>query len=93
LRWLFSDAPEHQNNERASAFLGRIRRRLRRSVARWTGEYQYTIDQILAQMIERCQELKLRIDRPEEEVERDALVMLTVQIMNYLHEGRHRVAL
>jgi hypothetical protein len=93
LQQLFPNGVPQSRRPTAAAFLRRVRPRLRKAVSQWTGEYQYTIDQILAQMIERCQELKLRIDRPEEEVERDALVMLTVQIMNYLHEGRHRVAL
>jgi len=44
-------------------------------------------------MIQRCRELKLRLHRPADEVERDSLVLVTVQTMNYLHEGRHRVAL
>jgi len=37
--------------------------------------------------------LKLRVDRPADQIERDALVLLTIQTMNYLHDGRHRVAL
>jgi hypothetical protein len=62
-------------------------------VARWTGEYQYTIDQVLKQMIARCEELQLFLDRPEQEVKVDATVLVAVQTMNYLHSGRHRVAL
>jgi hypothetical protein len=93
LQQLFPNGAPQARGPTAAAFLRRVRPRLRKAVSQWTGEYQYTIDQILSQMIERCQELRLRIDRPEREVERDALVMLTVQIMNYLHDGRHRVAL
>ena len=90
---LFSDAPEHRKNASAAAFLGRIRGELRRAVAQWTGEYQYTIDQVLSEMVERCRELKLRLRSSEEHTKRDALILLTVQTMNYLHEGNHRVAL
>jgi hypothetical protein len=93
LQRLFSDAPEHAGNMSAAAFLRRIRRKLRKGVSRWTGEYQYTIDQLLAEMINRCEELDLHLDGPEGEVEHDALIMLTVQTMNYLHDGHHRVAL
>ena len=77
----------------AAAFLRRIRPELRRVVAHWTGQYQYTIDQVLSEMIERCRELKLRQHRPEEEVQRDALIMLTITTINFLHDGHHRVAL
>ena len=93
LRRLFSELPEHTGNLHAATFLRRIRTELRGVVAQWTGEYQYTIDQVLAEMIERCSELKLRLHRPEDLTKRDAMLILTVQVMNYLHGGRHRVAL
>lgn len=93
LRRLFSDAPEHADRRSASAFLRGYRRELRKVVSQWTGEYQYTIDQVLVEMIERCRELKLRLRRSERDTKRDALVMLTVQTMHYLHGGHHRLAL
>jgi len=93
LRRLFSAEEEHARCESAAAFLRRHRTELRRSIAYWTGEYQYTIDQVLGEMIQRCRELNLRRDRPESHVRRDAMLMLTVQTMNYLHGGHHRVAL
>ncbi len=90
---LFSNAPEHARQKTAAGFLRRVRPELRHAVARWTGEYQYTIDQVLNEMIDRCRELKLRLVRTESETRQDALVVLTVQTMNYLHSGRHRYAL
>ncbi len=93
LRRLFSDAPEFADAPSAASFLRRHRGELRKAVAHWTGEYQYIIDQVLKEMIERCRELNLRMDRPVEQAQRDALVLVTVQTMNYLHGGYHRVAL
>lgn len=93
LRKLFSDAPEHAQQPSAAVFLRRNRAELRKAIAHWTGEYQYTIDQVLEEMIERCSELNLRMDRPVEQAKSDALVLVTVQTMNYLHGGHHRVAL
>lgn len=93
LRRLFSDSPEHAHCPPAASFLRRIRVELRKAVVYWTGEYHYTVDQVLGEMIDRCRELNLRRHRPESEVKRDALVLLTVQTMNYLHAGHHRVAL
>jgi hypothetical protein len=93
LRKLFSEAPEHADNITAAQFIGRIRVPVRRLVASWTGIYQYTIDRVLEAMIRRCQELKLRLAAPEEQVRHDFTVLLTVQTMNYLHSGRHRVAM
>jgi hypothetical protein len=93
LRRLFSDAQEHRRRATAAAFLRHNRQWLRRAIAEWTGQYQYTIDQVLNEMVERCCELELRLRRSERQTRRDALVMLTVQTMNYLHCGQHRVAL
>ena len=44
-------------------------------------------------MLKRTNELNLRLTQPEDKTKADFLVMLTVQTMNYLHSGRHRVAL
>lgn len=92
LRRLFSSDPAHKRNPTAAAFLSRVRGELRRSVARWTGEYSYTIDQVIQEMIERCRELKLRVGHSPEECKRDAMILVAVRTTNFLHEGRHRVA-
>jgi hypothetical protein len=91
LRRLFSDAPAYKRNPSAARFLARIRKEVRRTVARWTGEYQYTINQVLDDIIKRCSELKLRLVESEDRTKLDFTIVLTVQTMNYLHSGRHRV--
>jgi hypothetical protein len=93
LRRLFSDAPEFANNITAAQFIARYRRQVRRMVAEWTGIYQYTIDQVLEDMISRSRELKLRLSAPEEHARHEFTVLLTVQAMNYLHSGGHRLFL
>jgi hypothetical protein len=93
LRRLFSDRPEYATHMKAARFMARVRREVRRMVASWTGEYQYTIDQLIENMIKRANELNLRLLASEEQTRADFMVMLTVQTMNYLHSGRHRVAL
>jgi hypothetical protein len=93
LRKLFSDSPQYAKNPSAARFVRRIRRHARSIVASFTDSYQYTIDQLLEQIIDRCRELNLRLTEPEESTRTDFLVFLTVQTMNYLHSGRHRVAL
>ncbi len=91
LRRLFSDAPEFAGNLSAAQFLARIRRPVRQLVASWTGIYQYTIDQVFKDIIVRCRALKLRVAVPEEQARQEFTVLLTVQTMNYLHSGGHRV--
>jgi hypothetical protein len=93
LRRLFSDAPEFGNAITAAQFINRIRRSVRRAVSGWTGIYQYTIDQVLEDMIERCRELNLRLAVPEDQARQEFTVLLTVQAMNYLHSGGHRLFL
>jgi hypothetical protein len=93
LRRLFSDSEDVAGNVTAAQFLGRIRRPVRRLVASWTGIYQYTIDQVLEDIIERCRELKLRLAVPEDQARQEFTVLLTVQTMNYLHSGGHRLML
>jgi hypothetical protein len=93
LRRLFSDAPEFADNITAAQFIGRIRRATRRAVAEWTGIYQYTIDQVIEDMIDRSRELKLRLAVPEEQARQEFTVLLTVQTMNHLHSGGHRLFL
>jgi hypothetical protein len=93
LRRLFSDAPEFDDNITAAQFIARIRRPTRRVVASWTGIYQYTIDQVLEDMMARSRELKLRLAVSEEQARQEFTVLLTVQAMNYLHSGGHRLFL
>jgi hypothetical protein len=93
LRRLFSDAPEHKPHRKASRFIHLIRRDVRRLVAEWTGAYQYTIDRVIEDMIARCDGLNLRLKYPEDRTKLDFTMLVTVQTMNYLHSGRHRVAL
>ena len=63
----------------------------RRAVAQWTGEYQYTIDQVIDEIAKRCRELDLRARRSRAEAKLDFTIFLAVQTMHYLHSGRHRV--
>ncbi len=74
-------------------FLRDIKPELRRLVARWTGEYQYTINKVLDDIIRRCRELKLRLSKSTELTTLESIVLVTVQTMNYLHDGHHRLAL
>ena len=92
LKRLFSDDPMNADKISAATFLNRFRREVRRKVASWTGEYQYTIDQVLEDMIQRCRELHLRLSIAEEQAKLDFTILLTVHTMNYLRSGRHKVA-
>jgi hypothetical protein len=93
LKRLFSESPGFAARPSAAMFLNRFRREVRRKVAAWTGEYQYTIDQVLEDMIRRCRELNLRVPVTEDQAKLDFTILLTIHTMNYLRSGRPRVAL
>ena len=90
LRRLFSDDPAHARHQAASTFLRRHRGEIRRRVARWTGEYQLTLDTVLEDMIERCKELGLRAVGAERELVIDFAVLLTVKTMHFLYSEGHK---
>lgn len=90
LRRIFSDDPKFADRPSAAQFLRRVRPTIRQRVARWTDEHPYTIDQVLRDMIDQCKEQKLRLAIGEREATIEAMLMVTVQTMNYLfgaHEG------
>lgn len=94
LRTMFSDGLEFKKNLPAARFVRRHRKEFRSTVASFTDSYQYTIDQLLEGIIQRCRELNLRLTSDNEDTTKtNFMVFLTVQTMNYLHSGRHRVAL
>ncbi len=93
LRRIFSDDGLFKKRPTAASFLRDFRPELRELVAEGTGVHQYTINHVLQHMIERCKELRLRLTLPETEAKQKSMVMLTVQIMNVIHSGYHRVAL
>ena len=71
-----------------AAFIRRNRRDIRELVSRWTGEYQFTLDQVLKEMIGRCQELKLRAVGPESRLKLDFTILLTVHTTHYIYRRR-----
>lgn len=89
---LFVPRGEDARAPSAARFLGRARPAIRRKVAQWTGEYQYTIDSVLSDLIERAQALDLTLRDEEDQALMDATVMVAVQTMIHLQRGYHRQA-
>ena len=87
---IFSSEPEDRRAPAASTFLRKNRRKIRRMVARWTGEYQLTLDHVLEQMMGRCRALKLRAVGAERQLRSDFAVLLTVHSMHSLYSQARR---
>jgi len=90
---IFSAEEKYRSRPSAAGFLVRHRRALCHEVAEGTGVHQYAIDQMLSQMINRCRVLKLRAPLAREHTRQKVLISLTVQTMNGVHTGYHRIAL
>ena len=58
-------------------------------VSRWTGEYEFTLDQVFREMIGRCTELRLRAVGSERQLKLDFAILLTVKTMHHLYSQRH----
>jgi hypothetical protein len=92
LRKLFPDATPRAGTVSAAAFLRRMAPDLRNRVAKWTGEYSYTVNLVIRDMIIRCRELDLRVARTRDEVKLEAAILLTMQTMEFVYSTRHTVA-
>ncbi len=93
LRRLFSGDPKYVREQLASQFLRRNRAEIRRLVSNWTGEYQFTLEQVLEDMIGRSRELKLRAVGPERRLKMEFAVLLTVKTMRFHYSRRNWFAL
>jgi hypothetical protein len=77
----------------AAAFLNRRRAELRRMVARFTGESQFTLDRALEDVIARCRTLELRAARDDRRLRVDFALLLTVRTVHFHYSRRNWVAL
>lgn len=87
---IFSMSPRHRNWPPAANFIRHHRKEVRQRVAKWTGEYQLTIDTVLDEMIERCRELQLRAVGSERQLRRDFTVLLTAKTVHSLYSPLRR---
>ena len=90
---LFSPEARRRNSPSAAQFLRRIRRDISQLVAAGTGLHPYSVNHIVRQMVVRCRQLDLRVTQPEEEARQLSIVVLTMQIMQVLGKGYHRIPL
>ena len=82
-----------ERGQSASRFLRRHRSRIRRLVRRWTGAYEFTLDDTMDEMIRRVRELDLRATGDEQELLADFAMMLAVDATHALYSKKHWVPL
>lgn len=89
LKRLFAEPTGSPRERDAASFLRKERAEIRRLVSRWTGEYQYAVDRVLAEIIERTEELGLVVASGAAHVKRDAMLLVATQTLKYLNRGHH----
>ena len=90
---VFSNSPSHAAGELASRFIVRHAKEIRTLVSRWTSESEFTIDQLLREMIGRSRALKLRVPRADKAVLLDFAGMLAVRSVHFLYRRRESIPL
>ena len=85
--------PRHRALPSAAQFLRHHQRDICNLVASATGVHLYTINHIMRHMIVRCRELNLRLTISEEEAKEVSIATLTMQVMQVLQTGYHRIPL
>jgi len=87
LRRLFLNYDEAPRAMKASLYIESVQQQLIAIVQRWTGEYKYRISEVLQDMIKRCNELDLRLDKKHKNLFPEITSCLTMLVMNKLHSG------
>jgi hypothetical protein len=86
LKQLFS-AP---SGIKASSYLRQRRRRLMNSVSQWTNEKKFRINKLLARLIDRSDELGLRVQNDDPQQDFRVASYITTLVMNYLFTGKFK---
>lgn len=89
LKRLFTESTGGRRERNAATFLRKERPEIRKLVSRWTGEYQYAVDRVLTEVIQRAEELGLVVASGASHVKRDAMLLVAAQTLKYLNRGHH----
>lgn len=87
---IFSDHPADRDAPLASSIIRRNRGAIRRSVARWTGEYPLALDAALDDIIHRSRALKLRAPGSEQRVRLELTALLSTKAVYSLYSASRR---
>lgn len=89
LRELFA-APAGPGRIKASSYLNRRRRRLLNSVCQWTNEKKFRVNELLARLIKRCDQLGLHVQNDDPQQDFLISAFITTLVMNYLFTGKFK---
>lgn len=90
LKLIFAGTADAPGALRASKYLRRYRRALVNHVCQWTNERKYRINELLARLIRRCDDLKLFV-RADDSIQGQRVgAYLATLVMNYLFTGKFK---
>jgi len=92
LRKLFCDKHSLPRGTKASRYLRSVAKPTLHIVEKWTGEYKYRINEVLKDMVKRCDELALHADPDDPDLLPNLIACVTMVVMNKLHSGGFHLA-
>lgn len=87
---IFSDDPKHRSAPLAAGFIRRSRVDIRKSVARWTGEYPLALDAALEDIADRARIMKLRAPGSEQRMRLELTALLSSKAVHTLYSASRR---
>jgi hypothetical protein len=90
LRQLFDGQADGAAKLAASEYLRRHRHQLNNAICQWTNENRYRVDQLLVRLIDRCDQLGLRIKAYDPRQNVQVAVYVTTLVMNHLFTGKFK---
>src|SRR6266513_4963331 len=75
---------------KASRYLRLRRRRLMNSVCQWTNERKFSVNKLLARLIERCDQLGLHVHNDDPQQDFRVSAFITTLVMSYLFTGKFK---
>ena len=75
---------------KASSYLRRRKRRLLNSVCQWTNEKKFRVNELLARLTDRCDQLKLHVHNDDPQQDFRVTAFITTLVMNYLFTGKFK---
>jgi hypothetical protein len=92
LRKIFTDEAKKSKTP-AWKFLKKIRPGVRRNISEILDVPQYTVDQLLVELMKRSIRLQLYLKTTEEDAMKIILIIVTAQLINLTHSGYYRIPL
>jgi len=89
MRGLAGKPPLHTPKYRVAEY-NCLNRRLLNAVCQWTNEKKYRVNELLTRLIERCDQLGLRVHNDDPQQDFRISAFITTLVMNYLFTGKFK---